>query len=206
MGHYNRCTLTCLVVATILLSGCAGTIVIPEWKTYDITDYWPIDTGNGWTFRVAGTSDEWSMTVGAREWFGGELCYPVIYENGSAEVNYYRPRYDGLYYFGWYDPGTHTSYVLDPPVFYSNMMMAEETTHINTYLYANGVPVGHLRYTFTVVGEQRITVPLGTFDTLKIEIYISGTGSQYWWFIKDVGPARIREGGTSHGLVDTNML
>jgi len=161
------------------------------------------------TFRVSDGNEEWSMVVGSREWYGGQLCYPVVYGNGWSEVNYYRPRYDGLYYFGWYDPSTHVSYVLDPPVFYSNQMQAGETTSMRTSLYANGSWIGRVTYTFTVIGEQTISIPLGTFDTLKARIRILGAGNdttQQWWFIKDVGPARIEDGATTHRLVDTNML
>ena len=209
MSSLSRAIVLVLLAVAVLLTGCAGTLVLNG--EYDITRYFPFDAGNLWTYRTVSTGQQWTALVEARGSFAGELAYPLRYsEAADVEYNFFRPRSNGLYYLGWYDDTTDTTYVLDPVVLFPNDLSENEPWVVSSLLYADGTPLGPITYRFVIRGLDRVTVPAGTFSrALRVEQYMSGAGisqSETWWYVKDVGPIKISSTGRTDVLVDSNLL
>jgi|WetSurSiteA1Bulk_404760.scaffolds.fasta_scaffold01160_9 hypothetical protein len=147
---------------------------------YRICNYFPLDPNNQWQY----TTGEYHIVNDIHKCssgYSGILFQTTTYENSS----YLQNEAHGLLYAGCqYDEGVFedmgTQVLLIPP-----QMHVGET--VRTFSKENTT------LDVTLVGIEQITVPVGTFTTLKIEIMAQGTCSYKTtiWLAKDIGPIKI---------------
>lgn len=165
----------------------------------DAGRYFPIDEGRTWTYRIRAGEQTWTL---ATRKYGGDVRshgtervpYQFVYGRpGAAEDDRTKSIYaepsSGVEEF--YVDGYHVSVQHDPPV-----PLLKETRVGATWSWSGTLGVNRVDAAadtrMTVVGRERVSVPGGAFDALRIEERAAdGQTKITRWFVRDVGLAKL---------------
>jgi hypothetical protein len=184
----------------------------------DMRSYFPLATGNSWTFRVTemGVVSMKTQTIGALEPVGGTgpnkdlMAYraTTMKSDGADQTISWQAEVDGkvvryreqsfMSAGGMLELEEHW----DPYKLRVDMAADKVTTGATFTEMAmeTKLPVGMTPTTATVTdtwrvvsGSESVTVPAGTFDALLLE-KTGGTSIKRYWFVRGVG--KVKETGT----------
>jgi len=198
-----------------------------------VADYLPLNSGNSWTYSVTGPYGTYTETVtvlpGTTE-INGVPTKAIKFSGGLDDqtIEYWTNDQLGIRLHGGYvpysdaGPGTLT---FEPPIVY-----ASRTMNIGEPVFSGG----NVRLVFdnygtfilnyesssTLEGVETVTVPMGTYETVKIRdsdrIYGSILGEPYedassgsTWFVKYIGEVKETDeddsGTEVYVLISTNV-
>jgi hypothetical protein len=149
---------------------------------YRICNYFPLDPNNQWQYT---TGDRFILndTRKCSSGYSGILYKTTLYEFSS----YMQNAAQGLLFAGCqYDEGVFedigTQIVLIPPQMHVGETMRTFSSQ-------------EITLDVTLVGLETITVPVGTFTSLKIDIMVQDIGKCSYkttlWLAKDIGPIKV---------------
>jgi hypothetical protein len=148
---------------------------------YWTCNYFPLNPGNRWQY----TTGEYHVVNDIRQCASG--YYGILYETAVYEFSsYIQNGKDGFVFAGCqYDEGILEDFG-EKMVFIPPQMIIGESARssiLNSILDV------------TLVGLEAVTVPAGTFETLKVELRIQDIGTCSYkttlWLAKDIGPVKI---------------
>jgi len=173
----NRCLLTNMLVILALVPATA--VALDYWPTTDEDGIYRFSTAGGATMDVVFNSDgaahqmleSWSQCTAAHEFelVDGSL---VLWQRGAMCM-------------GWIDPDV-TIFTPAIPMISESMAAGDVWAWEGT---ANGDP-GLIIFSVTA---ETITVPAGTFDTLRLHAdpIMSPIGFEDWWLDRELGPVKM---------------
>lgn len=175
---------------------------VPFSYGYSMADYWAINAGQ------VGIYDQGIIVTGPETKTFGPYSgrdYIMVSDEYTGNQYFVYAATAGVMLVGLYDNETN-SYVdisANPLVFSKAQMNVGET--INSTV-PPGVfdPNNGTVFTVTLVQEESITVPAGTFsNSLKLKVYVQeGAGktyTEYIWLVKNIGPVQMfRESETNN--------
>jgi len=158
-------------------------------------DYWPDVIGSTFTF-VDGIGEIKTVAIEPGQ-VGGDVRYDwYSHDEGQNCVGYEEYVFDSgtascvalmQSCEGWEQDDIRS---LAPGILYVNDTMNVGDTW--TVVTQATIPVTvELTYVMTVVAAETITVPAGTFDTLKLTVYhAQGLWTRTYWLDSDLGPVK----------------
>ena len=203
-----------LVLWLVTLSGSA--------LSETVTDYFPLADGNTWTYRVTGPNGTYNITIlvvprTARchgQWVkklritgGPDVLSNEFWTNDTNGIRLHCANFPTI--------------VFEPPAIIANSTMDIHETVNSTgkvILPAYGYRVIDYEYTSTIQGVETVTVPAGTFETIRLRntsrVYGSINGK--WvdekqtdinWVAKHIGPIKVQYSVDSEEavLISTNV-
>ena len=161
---------------------------------FQMADYWPIKAGNVWIFdneilAISSNTQTFGPYNARKMFFGSTFCGDLC---GNHVYFYHGP--EGLLLVSTYDDGDLVDFSATPiKLFSAEMLIGQSVT--------STVPAGvldddPLSLTATLLSEETITVPAGTFTgTLVLELFVDDSSSSEYreklWLAKGVGPIKI---------------
>jgi len=188
-----------IAIAALLVTGCGGGG--DGGPQSDLTSYLPMAVGNNWSYDLRIRADlivptqahpGWNVFVQTEEITGTALLqgtsYFVFQITRLANATYpelaYAPQYRRVD-----AQGVHARYPADP----ADFTLLQTPPQVGD-TWADGV-FPNITYETVAIGEQ-VTVPAGTFDCVKVEMFdpdaLSGDGEYRFqrvdtWFAQGVG-------------------
>ncbi|MCK4521706.1 MAG: DUF333 domain-containing protein, partial [Nanoarchaeota archaeon] len=154
------------------------TIVDTPANTYNLSDYYPLNQGDTWTYSTIrdGYNETEIVLINGTETFGSVDAVKMYFYYG-----YYGWEYDalqwapeGLMDYKWvYDNGTeyevYSTPIMNAPVEMSTGQTHQDFANYTGYEEGNVSPAwtGNETTILTLLGIENITVPAGTFEALK---------------------------------------
>lgn len=211
------------IAAVIMWLALQGSVVFSE--TITSSEYFPLEAGNTWTYRVTDSYGTYTITHTVLP--GTRLVNGVqtrIISDNSGDQAYYTSDQEGIRLHGFHFVPEDYIY-FRPPI-----VQGEGTMQIPGTAASAGIAefvlgalgTYWLNYTaaFTVEGKETITVPAGTYVSLRVSYYMrlfgevlgtvfdeSTTGTD--WNARYVGNIKevaADEGGTTtYELISTNV-
>ena len=186
--------------------------------------YFPLHSGNQWTYSHVEGGGATEISTVLEGTFTVNGVPTVAVQSDSGNIRYYTNDSQGLrlHRIDVYDPDFD---VTDPVTFIPPMRLAGTTLTVGETVTTNGtatfelvgIGVFPLNYSSTseIEGLESVTVPLGSFDTVRAKrtFNLSGTigGEPFdetevdtYWLAKYIGP--VRETYTFDGATDTYEL
>ncbi len=190
----------------------------------DICDPYPNDANNvptalelfplvpGTTFNyLVNSSVQETETILPQSLFNGVQTFGV--QDNEGDIEYYTNDVNGLLDYGSLDTVDGFTIISSPPLKFLNAqpILGQQINQSGT-LITNDPVIGSLSYTYssTVIGLETITVPLGTFEALRVDFTLTASGIVFLtqtsshWYAKDIG--LIRDETTTDGLLEVREL
>jgi len=188
--------------------------------------YFPLQSGNWWDSVSAGKSERQTVLPGCVTVNG--VCTKVVQSTDGTAL-YFTNDANGIREHREYDPNMFVEGVgyvtievtLSPPFIYAAPSMTlGQAVHSNGNANAtiSGIGTYNLNYSATsrVESFEPVTVPLGTYNTFKLNVSLKVYGwvQGFWvdntvyetiWLAKYVGPVKEVIGGETTVLTNTNL-
>lgn len=206
-----------------------GSYVLAE----TITEFLPLNDGNSWTYNASGTYGIYNKTFTVLPGITliNNVATKAIQVTGgpnNQDIEYWSNDTEGMRVHGSYTPVTEIgsgSVILEPPMVAANSNMdIGETVNTSgkaviTFPYY-GTFVCDYESTFTLAGRETVTVPEGTYETVKVSGsyriygYVLGQPFNYVnnitrWLAKYIGVIKDTYtdtyGSEAHLLISTNV-
>jgi len=173
----SRFLMTTVLVALVLVPATA--VALDYWPTPDATRVYHFATGQGATSEAVFTSEgaaqhmleTWAQCTGAHDFslYNGSL---ILWQRGTMCE-------------GWVDPDV-SIFLPALPVVPEAMAAGDAWAWEGVVIDAPGVII------FNVTAET-ITVPAGTFETLRLHatVYAAPVEFEDWWLDRELGPVKM---------------
>lgn len=190
----------------------------------NISEYFPLSPGAKWTYSIKGTSKIQTVSVESEKFTVEGTETSVIKEAGSNNLAYYTSDEEGIRLHGYYYPKYNAGgkKVKARLTFIPPLIMAKNNATGGQKIQSNGtvkVAVSgygakQLYYSsdYALVGAEKISVPAGTYDTLKISGSLTVNGqaeTDTVWLAKGIGEVKeaYKESGeeTTVELISSNV-
>ena len=194
-------------------------------ETITSSEYFPLEDGSFWTYRVTDAYGAYTVTQTVLP--GTELVNGIgtkVISGNWGDLAYYTSDQDGIRLHGFHFVPDDYVYMMPPLVQARGTMQIPETVESTgvAQFVLGSLGVYYLNYTttFTLQGKETVTVPAGTFETLRVIYYLrlfgqvlgtpfdeTTTGTS--WYARYVGNVKEsyvdEEGTTTHELISTNV-
>ncbi len=135
-------------------------------------------------------------------------------EDNEGDVEYFTNDSNGLFSYGTENINDGDTSLLSPPIkiLEANTEIGQTINSSGTAIFTIGGSVFNFSYSSssTVVGEETITVPAGTFDAVRVQVSISLSGiinsiqNSTYWYAENIG--LIRDDTTIDGEILNDEL
>ncbi len=176
-------------VAAVLLSALAGTAVA--------ADYWPLTPGATFTYQ----DPAWSVDI---QEMGPDWFVRNRNSEGCSHQDIYRLSEAGdVLWCGynrscesWVDP---TSVEFDPPILFLDLPLTMFKSWTSRSSIGGAARPDSVIYYFIVNGQESVTTPAGTFDTMRLQYFGSGLSVQTLYLHRQLGPVLDADGSRLTG-------
>jgi parallel beta-helix repeat protein len=186
--------------------------------TVQTAPYFPIDSGDFWTYQGDGHSFTRTVLPGTVT-IGGQAT--KVFQDDNGSINYFSNDSAGIRLHRQFQPDAEIGLrspvdlevTFSPPIVLANATMAVGQTVVsNGTATTNKLPrVGVLTLgyssSFTVQGFENVTVPAGSFEAVKLQGSVNVGGdvvSETLYLVKNIGVVKLID--TSEGITETAEL
>ena len=144
------------------------TVFDKAWASFSSQPFFPIESGNFWTYRVDdGSSFTTTVLPGTTNVNG--ILTKVLQDSDGGLINYFTNDSNGIRLHRQFDPGFGLTATFSPPIKFANT-----DTDIGQTVNSSGTVVtnfGNLSYSasYTVQAFENITVPIRDFTALRLQ-------------------------------------
>ena len=171
----------------------------------DSGPYFPVLSGIIWTYRLNGSSNFTTTVQAGTVAINGVATKAFLDDDGFT--NYFTTDVNGIRLHGQNDPSSGINVAFVPPIKLVNAM-----TNVGQTVNSSGTAVtnvGNFAYSAsdTIVGFEKVAVPLGSFDAVRVSGNLSIVGSpvtQLFFLVKDLG--LVKSTDSAAGDSDTQEL
>lgn len=215
-GNYFATTTATLTIGGVSASYNVTTLNL----TVNAINYFPLAFGNSWVVRQNGVNG--TMTVGGNLVVNG-VTTSGISDSLDGAIEYLTNDALGLRLHRIYSPPTFIDgcgNVAETDTYSPPLTIVPAIATIGQSTYSNGVVTADVNpcgvfpfgYSLTSVIEQfeRVSVPAGAFDALRVKLTLNIAGvisEGTYWFAPGVGQVKfLSSSGTVDELVSTNVI
>jgi len=161
-------------------------------QTYSVTDFFPVSSGRVWVYQYQ--QGEYMMSVGDAKTIGSATFTQMI-QRPAGRTDYWQVTSDGLQLGGSYSANGPTDVTFQPAFSIPNGLHPGDTGTQTSSVSVNSLASGQASFTYTLVGTETVTVPLGTFQNcVKVELALTtpvGALHEYLWLAAGVGIVKL---------------
>jgi hypothetical protein len=209
-GPYFWLAMLPIAVVAAWVAGCGSGI-----SGYMASRYWPLYAGDHWVFNLTRADNSTGiaeMRTGSIETFLGVPAYrQTKFESAQETMRFWIPSDvgNGIRFLGAETISPIVGTINFNPALLIPNDLEQGVEHVSTAsatgtVQGGGTPAS-ATLRATLLGMERITVPTGTYDALKLdvsqqvldsnsqEVSFGHEGERTWWVVRDIGLVKATE-------------
>ncbi|MFH1454568.1 MAG: hypothetical protein ABIH00_11415 [Armatimonadota bacterium] len=161
-------------------------------------DYYPLNTGSWWSYKVVETGEEFLIKVTDVKKFNGIDCYRVVTEIGGKPVlaDYILKTPEGVFQIGssyFKNNKEITSIIYNP---YKKILHVPLRIEDTWFYTGKETDAAHSVQTRKAIKVEEVKAPAGTFETVRVNISTVNDGdaekisNKVSWYAEGVGTVK----------------